>query len=424
MNAVLDIVFTLIEGCCLLYLVKNEKINYRRQVLFVLFYIFIIFGLTQMFTLSEMAIKIVLTTVIVIILGAFILGLSMKKSIFYMMIGGFLIMASEFLVTNIGLMFQINPGLKEETSISIIHIIISKIVCITLLITVQKIISDVSRERFDIKELFFFVCSNIGYVIVGISIYANILYTEGEAYSNMLLICSAVMLFTFIINISFSNKYFKIENEAQQQRMEIYKLETQTRYYKEKMRDEERIKEIYHDMKNHLLLLEEEWGEKNSAGIENLRKEMAQYENYYRTGNKFVDIILKDKFAKAAEYGINIEDSVELIDINFIEPLDFSTVFGNLLDNAIEACRSIEEPGKRQISISSKREHNLLVISIKNNKMCGNIKNVSKKVIHGYGLANVTAAVHKYGGEIDIMEGEQEFAVNIVMPIKKGEEFT
>lgn len=33
MNAVLDIVFTLIEGCCLLYLVKNEKINYRRQII-------------------------------------------------------------------------------------------------------------------------------------------------------------------------------------------------------------------------------------------------------------------------------------------------------------------------------------------------------------------------------------------------------
>lgn len=423
MNVVLDIVFTLIEGCCLLYLVKNEKIDYRRQVLFVLFYIFIIFGLTQMFTLSEMAIKMVFTTVSVIILGAFILGLSMKKSIFYMIIGGFLIMSSELLVTNIGLLFQINPGLKEDASISNIHIIISKIVCITLLVTVQKIISDVSRERFDIKILFFFVCSNIGYIVVGSFILANILYTEGEAYSNMLLVCSVVLLFTFIINVFFSNKYSRIENEAQQQRMEIYKLETQTRYYKEKMRDEERIKEIYHDMKNHLLLLEEEWGEKNSTGIENLRKEMEQYENYYRTGNKFVDIILKDKFAKAAEYGINIEDRVELIDIDFIEPLDLSTVFGNLLDNAIEACRLIEEPEKRHVSISSKREHNLLVISIKNNKVCGNIKNVPKKVIHGYGLSNVTAAVHKYGGEIDIMEGEQEFVVNIVMPIKKGEEF-
>lgn len=423
MNAVLDIVFTLIEGCCLLYLVKNEKIDYRRQVLFVLFYIFIIFGLTQIFTLSDLGIKVVFTNGSTILLGAFILGLSMKKSIFYMMIGGFLVMVSELLIINIGWMFQINPGVKDEASISTIHIIISKIIYITLLITVQKIISDVSRERFDIKAFFFFVCSNMGYVIVGTSIYANILYTEGEVYSNMLLICSAVMLFTFIINIFFSNKYSRIENEAQEQRMAIYKLETQTRYYEEKMRDEERIKEIYHDMKNHLLLLEEEWGEKNSTGIENLRKEMAQYENYYRTGNKFVDIILKDKFAKAEEYGINIEDNVELIDINFIEPLDFSTVFGNLLDNAIEACRFIEAPEKRWISISSKQEHNLLFISIKNNKVCGNIKNIPKKVIHGYGLANVTAAVHKYGGEIDIMEGEQEFAVNIVIPTRKGDEF-
>lgn len=424
MNAVLDIMFTLIEGCCLLYLVKNEQIKHKRQVFFAIFYIVTIFGLTQMFSLSELGIKVVFTCGSVVLFYYLILDLSMKKSIFYMMIGEFLLMVSELLIINMGWMFQINPGVKEDVSVSTIHIIISKIIYITLLITVQKIISDVSRERFDIKILFFFICSNIGYMVVGTFILANILYTEGEAYSNMLLVCSVVLLFTFIINVFFSNKYSRIENEAQQQRMAVYKLETQTRYYEEKMRDEERIKEIYHDMKNHLLLLEEEWGEKHSTGIENLRKEMAQYENYYRTGNKFVDIILKDKLTKAAEYGIHIEDSVELIDIDFIEPLDLSTVFGNLLDNAIEACRLIEEPEKRQISISSKRENNILVISIKNNRVCGNIKNAPKKVIHGYGLANVTAAVHKYEGEIDIMEGEQEFAVNIVIPIKKGEAFT
>ena len=337
MNAVLDIMFTLIEGCCLLYLVKNEQIKHKRQVFFAIFYIVTIFGLTQMFSLSELGIKVVFTCGSVVLFYYLILDLSMKKSIFYMMIGEFLLMVSELLIINMGWMFQINPGVKEDVSISTIHIIISKIIYITLLITVQKIISDVSRERFDIKILFFFICSNIGYMVVGTFILANILYTEGEAYSNMLLVCSVVLLFTFIINVFFSNKYSRIENEAQQQRMAIYKLETQTRYYEEKMRDEERIKEIYHDMKNHLLLLEEEWGEKHSTGIENLRKEMAQYENYYRTGNKFVDIILKDKLTKAAEYGIHIEDSVELIDIDFIEPLDLSTVFGNLLDNAIEA---------------------------------------------------------------------------------------
>ena len=210
---------------------------FRSQILFVLFYILIIFGLTQIFTLSELRIKVVFTCGSVVLIYFLILGLPMKKSIFYMMIGSFLLMASELLIINIGWVFQINPGLKEDASISTIHIIISKIIYITLLITVQKIISDVSRERFDIKVLFFFVCSNIGYMVVGTFILANILYTEGEAYNNMLLVCSVVLLFTFIINVFFSNKYSRIENEAQQQRMAIYKLETQTRYYEEKMRD-------------------------------------------------------------------------------------------------------------------------------------------------------------------------------------------
>lgn len=61
MNVVLDIVFTLIEGCCLLYLVKNEQIKQKRQVLFAISYIVTTFGLTQMFTLSELGIKMVFT---------------------------------------------------------------------------------------------------------------------------------------------------------------------------------------------------------------------------------------------------------------------------------------------------------------------------------------------------------------------------
>lgn len=180
MNAVLDIVFTLIEGCCLLYLVKNEQIKHKRQVLFTISYIVTIFGLTQMFSLSELGIKVVFTCGSVVLFYYLILDLSMKKSIFYMMIGEFLLMVSELLVINIGLMFQINPGLKEDASISTVHIIISKIIYIALLVIVQKIISDVNRERFDIKILFFFVCSNVGYVIVGISIYLTSFIRRGK----------------------------------------------------------------------------------------------------------------------------------------------------------------------------------------------------------------------------------------------------
>ena len=82
MNTVLDIVFTLIEGCCLLYLVKNEQIKHNRQVFFAIFYIVTIFGLTQMFSLSELGIKMMFTCGSVALFYFFILGLSMKKSVF------------------------------------------------------------------------------------------------------------------------------------------------------------------------------------------------------------------------------------------------------------------------------------------------------------------------------------------------------
>jgi len=418
MNVLLDIIFTLIEGCCFLYLMKDEKIKWIRQGLFLVLFLFICYILTQKFTLSKMGIKIVFSYSFPILLEILILALPLKKSVFYTTIYAFLVMASEMIIANVGLLFHISPGLKEDTSMSIVHAITGKILCVTCLIIVHKIVSDIHRKRFDVKILFFFVSANIGYIIVAMCIYIYILYTEGEGYSNVFLICSAAMLIAFMINIFFSGKYVNIENKSYEQRMAIYVLQIQTRYYEEKMKEEERIKEIYHDMKNHLLLLEECEGN-DSEKISYLRKELMQYEDYYRTGNKFVDIILKDKLAKATEYNIQIEDNIELMDVDFIEPLDLSTIFGNLLDNAIEACRFIEKSQERRIWISAKKEKNLLVIGIKNNKQNKKVDHVSKKVIHGYGLTNVRNAVHKYGGEIDINEAKGNFVVNIVVPLKK-----
>ena len=95
-------------------------------------------------------------------------------------------------------------------------------------------------------------------------------------------------------------------------------------------------------MKNHILLLESNNMSYEEHGvIAKIKKEITQYEDYYRTGNKFLDIIMRDKIAKADEEGIVIEDNIKLGGMEFIEPFNISTIFGNLLDNAIEACRII-----------------------------------------------------------------------------------
>lgn len=418
MKMALDIIFTLIEGCCILYMVKNETINKTRQMLFLIFFVAVFSGLTFIFTLSDIELKALFSYGVPILLAVFILGFSIKKSVLYTGICTSLLIFSELIITQIGVIFHITPGTEEAFSIPIIHIVVSKIIYITLLFNVQKIISDINMKKYNLKLFLIFIFSNIGYMVVGICIYANIVYVQNTVYSNVFLLCSTIMLIALVTNLIFSNKYSEIENKEYEQRMAIYELEIQTRYYEEKLKEEERIKQIYHDMKNHLLLMEDKNIE-DSREICNIKKNIMRYEAYYRTGNKFLDIILKDKIEKACEDSIKVEDNIDLSGMDFIDPFDISTIFGNMLDNAIEACRSIVEIEKRRITILAKRENDFLVIREKNNKE--NIDKIipPKKVIHGYGLLNITNAVHKYEGEVDINESKNEFVINIIIPIKK-----
>ena len=66
------------------------------------------------------------------------------------------------------------------------------------------------------------------------------------------------------------------------------------------------MRSIYHDMKNHLLVLEGSQGTDATRKMaEQLRSQIADFEDYVHTGNEFLDIIIKDKAAKARENGID-----------------------------------------------------------------------------------------------------------------------
>lgn len=197
----------------------------------------------------------------------------------------------------------------------------------------------------------------------------------------------------------------------------LNELKMKNEYYMQKMDAEERIKEVYHDLKNYFLLSDHE------KVSEELRKKLTLYEQFYKTGNDFLDIILAEKIRKAYEVGIQMECHVDFSKGGFIAPLDVSTIFGNLLDNALEATQKIEEEEKYiWISVSVKRQ--LLVLVIKNNMSgsCNGILVTDKwnSSYHGYGLKNVRKSVKAYDGEMKIDVGGKEFKVSIVIPIPQN----
>ena len=224
----------------------------------------------------------------------------------------------------------------------------------------------------------------------------------------------------FVILLVYIKNYLYLREQEQRDKMQIAQLLQQFAYYQEKMKDEERVRSIYHDLKNHLLVMESRQNtEETRQMAETLRSQIADYEDYVHTGNEFLDIILKDKAAKAREKQIDFSAMVDFHGIDFMEPLDISTIFGNAIDNAIEASENLPEY-KRLITVKAERVRDMLLITIENNTAPGNhlTKGTTKKdrFVHGFGIPNIKKAVEKYSGQCNFQQEERVYRLKILIP--------
>lgn len=271
--------------------------------------------------------------------------------------------------------------------------------------------------------------------LVAISIFSFILYV----FSSMSVVPFAsgdtswlninLEIFMFIIGLLFAialiyiKNYIYLKEKEQKDQFMIETLKRQYSYYQDKQREDERIKSIYHDMKNHLLVLEnKENTEETQRMAKKIRKQIEGYEEYTHTGNDFLDVIIKDKTRIAKEKNIDLTVIIDFNNIDFIEPLDISTIFGNAIDNAIEGVEKLSEE-KRTILIKAGKINDFLSIVIENNYN-PEIKLENKKTtkkdnfLHGYGIQNIENAVEKYNGTCTITKENEKFTLKILIPIK------
>lgn len=205
----------------------------------------------------------------------------------------------------------------------------------------------------------------------------------------------------------------------------IYRAQTlnmKQAYWDEKLHDEERVRSVYHDMKNHLLVLEHHLhSPETTEVVEKLQRQIEMYEDYVHTGNDILDIILKEKSKLAREKHIVFSAAADLNSMDFMEPLDISTIFGNSLDNAIEASEKLPE-GQGAILLKAGRVQNFFSILVENN--CsednkGNINRTTKKdgFLHGFGISNMKKTAEKYGGQLITQKKDGKFTLKILIPI-------
>lgn len=244
----------------------------------------------------------------------------------------------------------------------------------------------------------------------------------GRLVDNILYLATFFLLVFFFMIFLYARNIQYLRAQAEQDRLRIAQLEQQYAYHLDKQKTEERVRAIYHDMKNHLLILEAHpQSPETRASAQALRAQIAAYEDFVHTGNDFLDVILRDKAERAREKKIPFLVTVSHFDqAHFLTPLDISTIFGNALDNAIEASEKLAEEARLiELQVSTRR--GLLAIHVENTMQPEEAQPTrttkDDAFLHGFGLTNIRKAVEHYGGAMDTRTERGRFHLDIAIPL-------
>ena len=135
------------------------------------------------------------------------------------------------------------------------------------------------------------------------------------------------------------------------------------------------------------------------------------------------DILLNAKCAEISADGIVLSAHVDLPASIPMDNLDLCILLGNLLDNAIEACRRIEgADASRTISVRGGIKGTNLILSISNSyngvlrQNGGRYESLKKnRRVSGLGLFNVRDVVERHHGTMDIQHDENTFSISILL---------
>ena len=186
------------------------------------------------------------------------------------------------------------------------------------------------------------------------------------------------------------------------------------------------VNQKYHDLKHQINLLKTGADtEKAGEYLEQMEREIKIYETQNKTGNKVLDTILTSKSMHCQRHGIELKFMGEGQLLNFMEDMDISALFGNMLDNAIESVVKIKDRQKRLISIHVIQERQFIRIRTEN--YCEEdvqfqdglpVTTKKDKRFHGYGTKSIKKIVEKYGGSVMAGKTDNWFELKILIPMK------
>ncbi len=168
---------------------------------------------------------------------------------------------------------------------------------------------------------------------------------------------------------------------------------------------------LYHDLHNHMDMMHCYLTQGKVADaieyLEDLRAPIQEITQTVWTGDEAIDYLINSKLSQMQAKQIETKVNIEFPRNTNIRSAVLTTIFGNLLDNAMEAAQKCRE-GHRFVYLTVRRINNILIIKVENSfevqpVMEGGALQSSKedKQQHGWGLKSARTAAESYDGSLE-----------------------
>lgn len=234
----------------------------------------------------------------------------------------------------------------------------------------------------------------------------------------------------YAYSVAFAEEHRQLERQLAMQMEYAGQLKDQT----------EENRRLIHDFRQHLRAITELAVQiKSVPDTAGAQKELLEYlEKFLKSlsprtdssagdfcNRAAVDALLLYYNASALRQGVQAQLALRIPAGVPLTDIEWCSVLGNLLENALEACLRQEE-GKRMTAILTQQIEGILFLKVENSYdgqySCQDGKFLSRKssgIRFGVGLESVREIVTRHGGTMDIYPEETIFSVGITLPVHR-----
>lgn len=275
-----------------------------------------------------------------------------------------------------------------------------------------------SFDRLDSRILLFIASAVImGNIVIDLRLISNFqnMTQEGQALFDL----TTAMISGLVLVVSMCH----LREAESQRRAEIADqlLHSEQARYAQDKAIHEAINIKCHDIRHQIAALGEEGRQKQLREIGSL---VNIYDSTFHSANTALDVVLSNKSLACRQKGVSMSCLVDGKQLDFMADEDVYSLFGNILDNAIDAAEAIGDPERRLISLTVRSRDDFVLIE-EENFYDGDLRYddglpVTTKgdtAYHGFGMQSIRLLTDRYGGDLNLESSGGIFRLSILIPV-------